>query len=56
MKLGELFNESNESSKFNFMYSQCCIFAFNIYTQEYFIAAINGFAVLYTAGAVLSKS
>lgn len=31
-------------------------FAFNIYTQEYFVAAINGLAVLCTAGAVLSKS
>lgn len=29
---------------------------FNIYTQEYFIAAINGLAVLFTASAVLINS
>lgn len=31
-------------------------FAFNIYTQEYFIAAINGLAVLLTANAVVINS
>lgn len=31
-------------------------FAFNIYTKEYFIAAINGLAVLFTAAAVLVNS
>lgn len=31
-------------------------FAFNIYTQEYFIAAINGLAVFCTASAVVINS
>lgn len=31
-------------------------FAFNIYTKEYFIAAINGLAVLLTATAVVINS
>ena len=30
--------------------------AFNIYTQAYFIAAINGLAILFTASAVLVNS
>ena len=30
--------------------------AFNIYTQNYFVAAINGLAILLTAHAVLVNS
>ena len=30
--------------------------AFNIYTQSYFVAAINGLAILLTAHAVLVNS
>lgn len=34
----------------------CLCFAFNIYTQEYFIAVINMIAVVFTASAVVINS